>query len=206
MKFFIRLSPFITYLLLLSPLFLWAQSGPGGVGTTDGNSTLQLWLRANSGVATNSNGISTWADNSGNSRDASPGSASSAPSAISNGLNSKPTISFDGSDDYLDLSSTVPTGTSGAITVFIAFKPLNPIGAGSAATTLLASQSTGATEGIIALGNYLGSNTSETITFSQQGGTNPAGHYHEGTISRISLSTILTLLLLPQLVITNRIP
>ncbi|MGG8497051.1 hypothetical protein ACQY1Q_11575 [Tenacibaculum sp. TC6] len=69
-------TTFLTLLLLffsfLLPLF--SQTGPGGVGTRDGSSSLLIWLRANDlnadGNTTNNpiNGslVSTWSDFSGN--------------------------------------------------------------------------------------------------------------------------------------------
>ena len=43
--------------------------GPGGVGETDGNGSLVLWLKGDAGVTTG--GTLTWADQSGYGNDAS---------------------------------------------------------------------------------------------------------------------------------------
>lgn len=67
----------ITLITLYFPfsLCLFAQTGPGGVGTNDGTSTLEIWLLANDLNADGDTGnnpgngslVSTWSDYSGNS-------------------------------------------------------------------------------------------------------------------------------------------
>ena len=66
--------------LLLAPEIAVAQTGPGGVGNSDGSTASgvnqpqnALWLRADEGVTTNGDGnVTTWADQSGNGNDGSP--------------------------------------------------------------------------------------------------------------------------------------
>lgn len=57
---------FITSGLLLFSLFTLAQSGPGGFGTLDGNSELELWLDPDYGISTSGFYIERWEDQSGN--------------------------------------------------------------------------------------------------------------------------------------------
>ncbi|MEL6558025.1 MAG: Calx-beta domain-containing protein [Bacteroidota bacterium] len=82
-----------------------AQDGPGGTGSTDGTSELVLWLKAD-GINTLNNGdpVIIWPDASGYNRNATDGSvpAASRPTYITNVINSKPIVRFDGLDDYLD--------------------------------------------------------------------------------------------------------
>ena len=56
---------------------MWSQTGPGGVGITDGISDLSLWLDANTitGLANNANMTGIWADQSGNGNNALIGRA-----------------------------------------------------------------------------------------------------------------------------------
>lgn len=73
---------------------------------------LQLWLKADGNVyntgttqATNGQTVQTWADASGNARDATQATSGSRPTFITGALNSKPVIRFDGSDDFLGTAS-----------------------------------------------------------------------------------------------------
>ncbi|NJN22439.1 MAG: hypothetical protein HC812_16235, partial [Leptolyngbya sp. RL_3_1] len=67
------------------------QAAPGGVETN-----LQLWLRADSGVATTGNTLTAWSDLSGNGRNSV--SVTGDPALVSNGFNFNPAIDFDGND------------------------------------------------------------------------------------------------------------
>lgn len=51
--------------LLITSLFTFGQTGPGGVGATNGASNLILWMDANTVTGTNGSTITTWNDASG---------------------------------------------------------------------------------------------------------------------------------------------
>ncbi|MBL7839089.1 MAG: T9SS type A sorting domain-containing protein [Cyclobacteriaceae bacterium] len=86
-------------------------NGPGGVGGTSGTTSLALWLDANKGVSTTGSNVTSWADQSGNSRTATPPASNARPTLNSNALNSMPVISFDGNNDMLELASNINTST-----------------------------------------------------------------------------------------------
>lgn len=82
-----------------------AQTGPGGVGNsggTDGQPEILFWLSADSLGLSNGNPVTLWNDISGNSRDFSQSTGSNQPSFVSSGINSISTVSFDGTDDFLE--------------------------------------------------------------------------------------------------------
>lgn len=95
LKMFIRVLIMVT---TFSPFATIAQSGPGGVGTTNGTSSLKLWLKADDGPSTTTNGqqVSTWSDRSGASNHVSS-SGSSRPTFETNVQNGQPAINFNGS-------------------------------------------------------------------------------------------------------------
>ena len=67
-------------------------------------SDAELWLDAsdsNSLTLDGSNNVEEWADKSGNSRDASQGTAANRPSVASAELNGLDVLRFDGGNDYL---------------------------------------------------------------------------------------------------------
>ncbi len=167
---------------LLSPFMAFSQSGPGGVGTKDGNSDLALWLQADKGVTASSGDVTKWADSSGNGRDATPPSGNE-PAFNSSGLSAKPTIGFDRSNtEYLDLSSVVPTGSSGEVTVFMVIQPNADKNNGNAnVETLLANDGSNSNTGFVTFGDKLGN--SETIAFGRDNGTNDEGYYYSQNIS-----------------------
>ena len=81
-----------------------AQTGPGGVGNSSNNS---LWLDASTLTEPNGNPITSWTDQSGNSNSATQLNVSSQPIMSTNQINSLPGINFDGSNDYLELVSSI---------------------------------------------------------------------------------------------------
>jgi len=64
---------------------------------------LALWLDAADAdtITLNGSDVSQWDDKSGNGRNVSQATAAQQPTFVSNGLNGKPTISFDGTNDIL---------------------------------------------------------------------------------------------------------
>lgn len=67
---------------------------------------LQLWLKADAGVTTAAGGaVTAWADQSGQANDALQADESFAPVLADNVVNGKPTIRFDGTSEYLDISN-----------------------------------------------------------------------------------------------------
>ncbi len=82
--------------LLIVNLLLVLQSfgqSPGGV------TGLQLWLKADNGVIKTGNNISSWQDQSGNSRHFN---GNNNPQFVTNGFNFNPSISFNGSNQYFN--------------------------------------------------------------------------------------------------------
>ena len=71
-------------------------TGPGGVGSTDGSSSLVLWLKGDAGVSTSGAKVIGWSDQSGNGNSASGVGAT----YLSNRINGQSAIGFDGSEVY----------------------------------------------------------------------------------------------------------
>ena len=116
---------------------VYSQTGPGGVGTTDGTSNLELWLDASkiTGLSDGAN-VTSWADASGNGLTAvSSGMAAEEPIFVTNSVNtSLPSISFDGVDDFLNLgtpaSLNLIPGTD-SWSFFIVYNVPNPLEKGT---------------------------------------------------------------------------
>ncbi|RFC55714.1 T9SS type A sorting domain-containing protein [Brumimicrobium aurantiacum] len=98
------------------------QFGPGGVGSP---STNGLWLDASS-ITPNANTVEIWNDDSGNGNPARNQTSAEQPVYVSNGINGKPSLRFDGSDDQMEVNNnhTILDGTSG-ITMFAVVRPTN---------------------------------------------------------------------------------
>ena len=108
---------------------------------TPANITTSMWLDAadTSTITLNSTTVSQWNDKSGNGRNASQGTALQQPTYTSNSQNGYGIISFDGSNDNLDISSTtlITSGNSN-FGVFAAYKPKTSTGYGSILANYLA--------------------------------------------------------------------
>ena len=91
--------------------FLRAATPKGGTWTP-ASITTALWLDAADAatVTTVSGAVSQWNDKSGNNRHAVQATQASQPSATANTINSKTVITFDGSNDFMDVSTTVLQG------------------------------------------------------------------------------------------------
>jgi hypothetical protein len=124
-----------------------AQTGPGGVGTDDGTSDLELWVRGNSGITLDGNDrVETWADQSGNGRDLTQGTPDDRPTTTTSGFGSQTVVDFDG-NDVLPVTIPVNNGEN------VAF---------------------GSDYSIFVVGTKAGSNTNETFlgaTFGSDGST-----------------------------------
>ena len=86
-------------------------------------SGMALWLKADAGI-TGEGAMSKWSDQSGNGYDATQTTSAYRPTLVGNSLNGHPVVKFDGSNDYLSLSSSVYTAmkAAGAGEVFIVVK------------------------------------------------------------------------------------
>lgn len=96
---------FVLAVAVFYPVWLCAQTGPAGVGTS---ATNVLWLKANAGTSTTTNGapVATWNDQSGNGMVFSQSSANQQPLFEAGLINGFPAINFDnnassGQNDFL---------------------------------------------------------------------------------------------------------
>jgi hypothetical protein len=102
--------------LLFAVLRTFAQTLP----VTDG---LELWLRADAGVTTNSaGGITAWADQSVNGNNASQSDDAQAPLLVNGALNNRPVLRFDGVDDFLDVADSDSLSFTGDMASFFVVK------------------------------------------------------------------------------------
>jgi hypothetical protein len=74
----------------------------------DSGVSIALWLDASdlSTISYGTSGISEWRDKSGNNRHATQGTDANRPTLTAIGLNSRPVISFDGSNDSFDFTGS----------------------------------------------------------------------------------------------------
>ena len=109
-------------LIVMSQTQILLGTGPGGVGTTDGSSRLELWLRADSLAGTADSEVTNWPDLSGNGRDATtttdPAARPTLASSAGATLNGHAVARF--TSDRLD---DIPVETDGGTTVFAVIKP-----------------------------------------------------------------------------------
>jgi hypothetical protein len=107
---------------------------------------LGLWLKADTGVTLSGSAVTQWADQSGNVRNASQSTSTNRPLLVSNALNGKPAIRFDGGNDFL--SFTYPINGLNGVTMFLvsaARDTDNPSGPQNAAVYWPETSSWGAT-------------------------------------------------------------
>ena len=96
--------------------FVFAQTGPGGVGSSDGTSSLVLWLDANTVAGTSGSVLSSWQDESGYSHDFTAGNGAVYNEGVVNGY---PAFNFNGSSHYFQRGYTAAL-TPSSFTIFSA--------------------------------------------------------------------------------------
>jgi hypothetical protein len=113
-------SPIRTVLLAAcAAILLTPASAPAAEATLNVKDHLQVWLKADAGVATNATGaVTSWTDQSGNGNTATAVEDATAPSLVSNALNGKPVLRFDGNNDYLDVADAPSIQITGDIASF----------------------------------------------------------------------------------------
>ena len=98
-----------------APISVGVEPSGGGVPPYTG---LELWLKGDAGVTLNGSTVSAWADQSGQGRSATQGSAASQPAFVTSGTG-KPGLSFDGANDYITFDLPV-NGLNGMTIILVA--------------------------------------------------------------------------------------
>ncbi len=79
---------------------------------------MTLWLRADAGVTQSSGKVSAWATQATNSVTVTQATAASQPTYVGSGVNGRPVLRFDGTDDHLAFTNLPVNGLTG-MTVFV---------------------------------------------------------------------------------------
>src|SRR5687768_16455501 len=80
---------------------------------------LALWVRADAGVTADASGaVSLWEDQSPNGFDATQTDPAAMPVLVTNAVNAKPVLRFDGGADFLDVASAAGLDIIGDIASF----------------------------------------------------------------------------------------
>jgi len=123
-KIIIYLKKALFVLLLFGTINAIAQTSPGNVSMN-----LQLWMKANTGTSTTTNGsaVNTWNDNSSNSLVATKESTN-GPIYTSDVINFNPSLKFNGSQFFnlgqpsaLNITPTPTATNSSSMSIFAAF-------------------------------------------------------------------------------------
>lgn len=117
------------FVLLLSLLsaFGYAQTGPGGVGSTAGSSGQPqnvLWVDASNLGLVNDDDVNNWADQSGNGNDLQQLATKNLPIFRNDGLASGnyPVVRFDGTERYLSLTDNSTISGLPGVSIFIVYQ------------------------------------------------------------------------------------
>lgn len=88
--------------------------GPGGVGSTNGQSNLMWWLKSDGGIVLNGSNVQTWQDQSGNANDVTQSNTASQPAfqSANSFLNDQSTVNFDGINSYMDFAGLTDAFTN----------------------------------------------------------------------------------------------
>ncbi|MDP4246444.1 MAG: T9SS type A sorting domain-containing protein [Bacteroidota bacterium] len=110
---------FIAALCLYVPVLCIGQSGPAGIGKTDGTSSLIYWVDASQGV-TGTSPITAWSDLSGHNV---TNTIVGAPQWIAAALNGRPVIRFAG-PDLVNTNLSINSSTYPNLTIIAVYSPL----------------------------------------------------------------------------------
>lgn len=106
----------ITLLAIALPFFAISQTGPGGVGASNGSTNLALWLDASKINSSEGSQITTWSDASGYGHDFTNGAGAIFEKEATNGYSS---LKFNGVSHYFQRAYTDLLATS-QFTIFSA--------------------------------------------------------------------------------------
>src|SRR5437899_9425011 len=107
----------LMYFSLVSARAQPVQRDAGNRSASIPTENLKLWLRADAGVVVTETGVSYWADQSGSGTEAVQFEPGSRPTLFSGAINGKPSVSFDGIDDFM--SFTLPVNGLTAMTLVL---------------------------------------------------------------------------------------
>lgn len=94
---------FYLFAFIIAVIPIYSQTGPGGIGNTDGSSNLVLWLDADEVSGVNGTTITTWNDQSGNSNNFTVGNGAVFNTSTVNGY---PAFNFNGTSHYFERAYT----------------------------------------------------------------------------------------------------
>lgn len=113
--------------VLITP-FLYAQTGPGGVGNSTSN---PLWLKADAGTNTTVNlaQVSSWADASGNNNNGAQATSNRQPLYTAGLINGMPALFFDNigdpGNDFISVADNINLDQSSGITILTVTRPIS---------------------------------------------------------------------------------
>ena len=103
----------------MMPQFGFSQTGPGGVGTANGASTLRAWWRGDTGVTASGGVVSAWGDQSGYGNNLSQATVGNRPTTTTSAaLNNRTVIRYTGSSSQFFTSSFNGPGVDN-LTLFV---------------------------------------------------------------------------------------
>lgn len=109
----------VSIIVLLGCLASYGQdTGPGGVGAS---SNLNIWLDASQISLSDGDPVATWADLSGSGCDFTQSSPNQPTYNLSGSINSKPTVSFNGTSQFLEVSNKAALSTD-VLSLFIVYQ------------------------------------------------------------------------------------
>lgn len=89
-----KTSQILIFVFLLFNFNSFSQTGPGGVGNTDGTSDLILWFKTDNGLTTSGSNVSSWENSAGYSEFNLTPSSGTAPTIVSNAVNGYDEVLF----------------------------------------------------------------------------------------------------------------
>lgn len=141
------------------PQIGFSQTGPGGVGSTNGSSTLNAWWRGDAGVTASGGVVSDWGDQSGYGNNLFQVTVGNRPTAATSAaLNNRSVIRYTGSSSQFFNSSFSGPGVDN-MTLFV-------VANGTEYQSLIRFQNTGGTYVV-----YPWNTTSKVFIASSDGGT-----------------------------------
>jgi hypothetical protein len=115
----------VLFILILAPTISNAQTGPGGVGSTDGASSLEIWLKGDDGLVVSGSDVTQWQDRSGNGRNMPSFNTPQIASAKYNGIDAVNFTSSQQERFYINSNLPLQSGDN-SITFVAVWETKNP--------------------------------------------------------------------------------
>ena len=164
----------------------WSYLNKFRTFTPENLTGMTIYLKADAGITLNGSNVSAWADQSGNNYIAQQSTSSKQPLINLNAANGKPSVKFDGVDDFLDLNTSFDLLN---FSIVFILRPNQTIKSNTASQTILCTSSAKSVNCMVSIANIMGAISGEILSYCSFGSTNLVSYIKDTVSKHIDIIT-----------------